>query len=105
MTNKSRNKKSNETTVHIKVTSDTKNMFDYLAHEEQLTQKDLFAKMVDQYMAIKKERYQLPDITIQRLNKLITAVSVNNDQMKLLRQAIVNGFSTILRLDEKDEEE
>ena len=56
-------------------------------------------------MAIKKERYQLPDITIQRLNQLITAVSVNNDQMKLLRQAIVNGFSTILRLDEKDEEE
>ena len=41
MVDKSRNKQSTDTVVHIKTTKDTADMFDYLMHSEGL----LFAKI------------------------------------------------------------
>lgn len=104
MVDKSRNKRSTDTVVHIKTTKDTADMFDYLMHSEGLTKKDLFAKMVELYISVRKNRYQLPDLTLVRLNQLITAVQTNTDDIQTLTKAVNNGFSTMLRLDDDGEE-
>lgn len=105
MVDKSRNKRVSDTTIHIKATEDTVNTFDYLMHSENLTKKDLFAKMVSLYLSVSRDRYQLPDLTLQRLNQIITALNTLSDEVHLNTKVTSNGFSTLLDYDTDESEQ
>lgn len=103
--NKSRNKQIDYQTIHIKLPRDFVDKMDYWQRKLGYNQRvDFFEACVERYIAFANGDYQLPSAEVQRLNQLITAIKLNTDQLNILQKTVDSGFSTILNLDEGNDE-
>lgn len=66
--------------------------------------KDFVDAAIRFYIAYKSGDYQLPNAETQRLNQIINGLNALTKQANVLTSTVNNGFSTILRLSNDDEE-
>lgn len=92
-----------DATVHIVVDKSMVDQMNYWQRKKGFkTQKAFITACIKQYIAFANGDYELPSAEIQRMNQMITQLTINTKELRLLRSAINNGFTTILRLDDDE---
>lgn len=88
----------------VVLTGDALDLADYWQRKKGFkTRKAFIEAAIRRYVAIENHDYQLPIAEIQRLNQLISANKTLADEVHLTREAVNNGFQTILNLDDDND--
>lgn len=88
----------------VVLTGDTLDLADYWQRKKGFkTRKAFIEAAIRRYVTIENHDYQLPVAEIQRLNQLISANKTLADEVHLTREAVNNGFQTILNLDDDND--
>lgn len=96
--------KKNQDKGVVVLTGDTLDLADYWQRKKGFkTRKSFIEAAIRRYVAIENHDYQLPIAEIQRLNQLISANKTLADEVHLTREAVNNGFQTILNLDDDND--
>lgn len=88
----------------VVLTGDALDLADYWQRKKGFkTRKAFIEAAIRRYVMIENHDYQLPVAEIQRLNQLISANKTLADEVHLTREAVNNGFQTILNLDDDND--
>lgn len=90
--------KANKATISVETTKRTKDRLQYYANREGETLRQFVEKAIDERIAKLNGDYDIPNITVSRINQLAENEALVREELKLLRQAMNNGFSAILTL-------
>lgn len=101
--NQARANQVRKKSLHIEVTESQLAQIDYFQRKGGFEHRnDFILATIDQYIKFANGDYQLPSAEIARLNQLIAAISLLTDEQRNLRNAVNNGFTTILRLSDDE---
>lgn len=105
MTKKTSQKKTfddRHASMNVKTTKLRKDQVVYYSNKHNETIIEFVEKAIDERIGRLNGDYDIPNITVARMQQMADNMELMREEMRLLRQAINNGFGAVLKLTDDD---